>query len=115
MVDTISTQGLGPTAMIASVYSGLRRRNGPCSRLRLCGEAEGHRGQIAAPIQAFDKHSRLISLNAAIIFGRCRSAACPSETPGIFRQQRRHSPHRRKEGQLLRLDTAVLTYVMEQN
>lgn len=43
--------------MIASVYGGLRRRNGPCSRLRLRREAEGHRRQIAAPIQAFDKHS----------------------------------------------------------
>lgn len=101
--------------MVASVYGGLRRRNGPCGHLRLRGEAEGHRGQIAAPIQAFDKHSRLIHLNAAIIFGKCRSAACFSETLMIFRQQGYHGTHRRGERQLLRLDAAVLTYVMEQS
>ena len=50
---------LASAAMVVSVYGVLRRRNGPCGHLRLCGEAKGHRGQIAAPIQAFDKHSHL--------------------------------------------------------
>ena len=57
----------------------------------------------------------LISVNAAIILGQCRSATCLLKMLRIFCQQGYCVPHCRGEGQPLQLDTAVLTYVMEQS